>query len=1133
MSVAHGSLSPIDTSLPAGITVIDNHNGNGNNNINGNSNSGSGEVQGSTAAINALLSYGIDYMSNPGYTGADTLTLTVQDAAGASDSKKVAISVLPSSIVVSPAEPTSGTHYYGPFVNANSTFGVVAVSSRDTGLNYNSNGGDSITENVATFDPFLLPFNGSSFTIDTSFFSGTQFPKSQVELPNLTATSFEGIEFYETPDANGGLDLNRVILAEGASPSSPLSPGGSIPVATGVTGNSFFSNFANNSSGIMTSYGIAWDLYNSGAFSIDFQIFNLSNNATAPVSVPISNPSNSDGFPAYLSAPAWFFRSAGSGSAYGLAYAELISGLDNIHFQGYATNGNPTSLVFNIAPDLSPGATNQITQEAPPPNHTGSSLGLEFAPIPGSTEYAFAWNETVTNGAAPDQVEFAIYNATTHNVVSQSTFQMADAQNIRIQAFSLNGASYEVLAYGDSTATHIVEFDSNGNQVGLPITDPTSQQFDQLISFGDGRVGITYDDVLADGVTSQQVTKVFDLRTTGLPPTVFTDGHDKYFAGTQFNDTVIGENNVNNTYYYVGQDAPIGSGPTDSFTGGNGTSWNVAILPDARSNYLITFSSFTALGSPYANTQPQGINDLGQIIGQFTYSGGYFQGFLDTVGTFTGLYDPIANSSIFPNGINSMGQIVGYYTDSNGISHGFLYSGGNNGTYTTIDDQSGVSNIASGINDAGQIVGAYKDSNGVFHGFLYSGGSNGTFSTLNDPLATNGTAALGINSAGQIVGAYKDSNGVSHAFLYSGGVNGTYTTIDDQSGVSSIANGINDVGQIVGYYTDSNGVSHGFLYSGGTNGTFSTLNDPLATNGTAALGINDADQIVGAYTDSAGTHGFVVSASGATILTNAADPAHTGTLNLINVQALAFAPTSDPSGNSGTLEATGDTLLVLGPIPNGGEPITIANGSTLELPTSDTGTITFMGPTGKLILDNPALLTGQIASLGVGEPIDLVGTQVQSAVINGSTVTITETNNQTLSYTLAGALVGYDFTVGGDAYGGTDLVLEPIPYLWSTSVSPAQPTSGAHLYGAFVTTPNGSSNGDLVAAMYGDTSSGYTDTGPDAITTNLLTLDPFLLPYQSVSSQIDTTTLLPYPHVSPQINTTTIPDGDFPHNRDS
>ena len=75
-----------------------------------------------------------------------------------------------------------------------------------------------------------------------------------------------------------------------------------------------------------------------------------------------------------------------------------------------------------------------------------------------------------------------------------------------------------------------------------------------------------------------------------------SDGLAKYVAGTQFSDTFTGENNVSNTYYYVG--SASGSAPTDTFTGGGGTAWNVAILPDALSNYHIsTFGETTTLAN--------------------------------------------------------------------------------------------------------------------------------------------------------------------------------------------------------------------------------------------------------------------------------------------------------------------------------------------------------------------------------------------------------------------------------------------------------------------------------------------------------------------------------------------------------
>ncbi len=47
----------------------------------------------------------------------------------------------------------------------------------------------------------------------------------------------------------------------------------------------------------------------------------------------------------------------------------------------------------------------------------------------------------------------------------------------------------------------------------------------------------------------------------------------------------------------VGQNA-TGSGPTDSFTGGT-NGWNVAILPDALSNYTIT--TLNGVTAPFTN----------------------------------------------------------------------------------------------------------------------------------------------------------------------------------------------------------------------------------------------------------------------------------------------------------------------------------------------------------------------------------------------------------------------------------------------------------------------------------------------------------------------------------------------------
>ena len=108
----------------------------------------------------------------------------------------------------------------------------------------------------------------------------------------------------------------------------------------------------------------------------------------------------------------------------------------------------------------------------------------------------------------------------------------------------------ELLAYGDDTGTHVVEFDSNGVQLAS-IFDPSTQTFGQFTIMGDGRIALLYDNPAGADGTTQYVTHVYDLRQAGLNTTL-SGGADHYIAGTQFNDSVTGETGVNNTYYYDG-----------------------------------------------------------------------------------------------------------------------------------------------------------------------------------------------------------------------------------------------------------------------------------------------------------------------------------------------------------------------------------------------------------------------------------------------------------------------------------------------------------------------------------------------------------------------------------------------------
>ena len=108
-------------------------------------------------------------------------------------------------------------------------------------------------------------------------------------------------------------------------------------------------------------------------------------------------------------------------------------------------------------------------------------------------------------------------------------------------------------------------------------------------------------------------------------------------------------------------------------------------------------------------------------------------------------------------GINDRGQIVGNFSDASGISHGFLLSAGN---FMTIDFPGALDDTAAfGITANGEIVGFYDDSNGVIHGFTLIAGN---FNNVDSPGAFL-TEAVRANEAGQIVGIYNLAG--QHGFL--------------------------------------------------------------------------------------------------------------------------------------------------------------------------------------------------------------------------------------------------------------------------------------------------------------------------------------------------------------------------------
>ena len=133
--------------------------------------------------------------------------------------------------------------------------------------------------------------------------------------------------------------------------------------------------------------------------------------------------------------------------------------------------------------------------------------------------------------------------------------------------------------------------------------------------------------------------------------------------------------------------------------------------------------------------------------------------------------------------------------------------------------------------------------------------------------------------------------------------------------------------------------------------------------------------------------------------------------------------------DNGTITVGGGIVDIAGAVTGTGL-INIAAG-TLEFGSTDTRAVTFTGSSGTLKLDIPVDFTvssggpGEVDGLVVGDIIDLKNTAVISAVINGSTLIVTEGDGTQLAYNVSGALTGNFFVVQGDNAGGDELVLSP------------------------------------------------------------------------------------------------------------
>jgi hypothetical protein len=321
------------------------------------------------------------------------------------------------------------------------------------------------------------------------------------------------------------------------------------------------------------------------------------------------------------------------------------------------------------------------------------------------------------------------------------------------------------------------------------------------------------------------------LSVAGVVPCRAADTSLKPATSSQSCLSVLGKANG---YTFLNADGPNSGTAAGAGTNLNGlSSTGVAVGFDIDNSgafhnfYGDVMAPITLLnieGNSTANAF--GINRTDAVVGTDGNGNAFFlkNGNLQT-------FIPGGGSSAAAFGINDVGNIVGQYTTADGTTTpGFFLGGHEGGDFVRIDSPSGPDVVnAQGINENGEIVGFYLGTDGQVHGFMadvhHSKHAQLTGTAIADPKIppVKGepgatfvfSQVLAVNDNGIAVGYYGDSTTSQHGFLYNLNT-GVYTFQDDpaeafSSGVEvTQITGINDSGEIAGFYSDANGVFHGF-----------------------------------------------------------------------------------------------------------------------------------------------------------------------------------------------------------------------------------------------------------------------------------------------------------------------------------
>jgi photosystem II stability/assembly factor-like uncharacterized protein len=257
---------------------------------------------------------------------------------------------------------------------------------------------------------------------------------------------------------------------------------------------------------------------------------------------------------------------------------------------------------------------------------------------------------------------------------------------------------------------------------------------------------------------------------------------------------------------------------------------DVAVSSVGAKPYVFQYAS---IDYPQATlTALYGINNAGDMVGEYFSSDNKQHGFLYTKGVYTTIdYPGAASTRVYS--INDAGQIVGLYNTSKGNS-GFLY---NKGLYTTISLKNNFNEEPLAITDDGLILGNYANA------FFLENPNNGVTTTIN-------CLVCGVNFLnGNAYAVGSQANVQPSTFLYNA-VSGKFTFISEAPPTS----GVNDNLQMVGFNV---------LYDSAAKKVTSIQYPGTSSLNSYVGAINDFSELVGTWYDSKGVgHGFIACPKG-------------------------------------------------------------------------------------------------------------------------------------------------------------------------------------------------------------------------------------------------------------------------------